>query len=88
MICRCLDDGIARLKYDPYDIKALLHPVDFVVFNGLNAGVQLKDITFLSKRSQNKVLNEMRRSLESTIDKERYEWHVINVSLDGKVTME
>ena len=35
--------------YDPYDIKAIFHPAYFVVFNGLNAGEELKEISFLAK---------------------------------------
>ena len=88
MICRCIDKDIARFKYNPYDIKALLHPVDFVVFNGLNDKKELEDITFLSRKTQNNVLNRIRGSLESAIDKEKYEWHVARVSIEGKVELE
>lgn len=88
MICRCIDKDIASFKYNPYDIKALLHPVDFVVFNGLNDKKELEDITFLSRKTENDILNRIRSSLESAIDKERYEWHVARVSIEGKVELE
>ena len=88
MICKCLDSDIACFNYNPYDIKALLHPVDFVVFNGLNDKKQLNDITFISKKTQNEALNKIRSSLESAVDKERYDWHVARVSIEGKVELE
>ena len=28
--------SLKRLKLDPFDVKPILHPVDFVVFNGMN----------------------------------------------------
>lgn len=31
-------------------MKALMHPVDFIVFNGLYEGKEVKDVTFLSKK--------------------------------------
>jgi len=88
MICKCFDRGIARFNYNPYDIKALLHPVDFVVFNGLNDEKKLEDITFLSKKTSNDILNKIRNSLEMAIDRERYDWHIARVSIEGKVELE
>ncbi len=88
MICRCVDEDIAGLNYDPYDIKPLLHPVDFVVFNGLNDGRKLEDITFLSRRTRIEFLAKIRQSLESAIDHEKYDWRVARVSLDGRVQFE
>jgi predicted Holliday junction resolvase-like endonuclease len=88
MICKCMDDDITCFNYNPYDIKALFHPVDFVVFNGLNNGGRLDDITFLSRKTLKGSLNKIRSSLELAIDKEKYNWHVARVSLDGKVKLE
>jgi predicted Holliday junction resolvase-like endonuclease len=88
LVCRCLEGEITRLKYNPYDIKALLHPVDFVVFNGMNDGIKVKDIAFVSKATTNQMMNKLHQSLKSTIEKEQYEWQVTRVSLDGKITLE
>jgi len=56
--CSCLDSSIACFNYDPYDIKALFHPVDFVVFNGLNAGEDLDDITFLTRQRRGDLIQK------------------------------
>jgi len=88
LICKCIDKGIARFKYNPYDIKILLHPVDFVVFNGLNDGKKLKDITFLSKGTKDPSLSQIRNSLITALDNERYDWHVARVSVEGNIEIE
>jgi len=88
MICKCLDKNIASFKYNPYDIKALYHPVDFIVFNGLNSKKELDDITFLSRRTSNEMLNRIRKSLKEAVEKEKYDWRVARVSIEGKVEFE
>jgi len=45
LIKKSMDEKFAKLKYDPYDIKALLHPIDFVVFDG-NHQEMLKNIAW------------------------------------------
>ena len=49
MIKNCLCSEFKELEYDPYDIKAIIDPVDFVVFDGLNQGTQVQSVTFLAK---------------------------------------
>jgi len=88
MICKCLDTNIAKFNYNPYDIKALLHPVDFVIFNGLNEKEKLEEITFFSRKTLDPTINKIRSSLETAIDEERYDWHVARVSIEGKVKIE
>jgi len=79
---------IAKLRYNPYDIKAILHPVDFIVFNGLNDRERLRDIVFLSKHPRNSELHRIRKSIEQVIEREEYDWTVARISLDGKVEFE
>jgi predicted Holliday junction resolvase-like endonuclease len=88
MISQCIDEDMARLNYNPYDIKPLFHPVDFVVFNGLSFKGEVEDVTFLSKKTSNDVLNKIRSSLNRSLDKNRYEWQVARVTIDGKVSLE
>jgi len=88
LICKCIDKGIVRLQYNPYDIKTLLHPVDFVVFNGLNNEKKLEGIIFLSKETIEPGLNKIRNSLSAVIDDEKYDWHVARVSVEGNIEIE
>jgi len=87
MIRKSMDSQFAKLKYNPYDIKALLHPVDFVVFDGLENKEELRNIIFLSKAVDNEQLIRLRNSIEKTVEEKRYNWQVARVSIDGKIEM-
>jgi len=87
MIRKSMDSQFAKLKYNPYDIKALLHPVDFVVFDGLQDKEDLQNIVFLSKAVNNEQLNGLRNSIQKTVEEKRYNWQVARVSIDGKIEM-
>ncbi len=88
LIRKCLCPEFKALKYDPYDIKPLMHPVDFVVFDGLNEGVGVKNVTFLSRKTSNPDLNMILGSLKKTIQKNGYDWKVARISMEGKVDIE
>jgi predicted Holliday junction resolvase-like endonuclease len=87
MIRQSMDSQFAKLKYNPYDIKALLHPVDFVVFDGLEGKKDLQKIVFLSKKVENEQLNGLRNSIEKIVDEKKYNWQTARVSIDGKIEM-
>ena len=76
-----------KLTYDPYDIKAILHPVDFIVFNGMHSK-KMKDIVFLSKHTDNSSLNKVRNSVENVIDKGAYDWQTARVDINGSIKFE
>jgi len=88
LIKKCLSPEFKKLKYDPYDIKALMHPVDFIVFNGLNEGTEVKDLTFLTRKPTNRELNQILASIRKTIGKKNYDWKVARITADGKVNFE
>ena len=85
LIKKCLCPEFSKLRYDPYDIKALMHPVDFVIFNGLNKGKDLENVVFLSRKPVNKEENLILNSIEKTVEKEKYDWKVARITMDGKV---
>jgi predicted Holliday junction resolvase-like endonuclease len=87
LVRKSMDSQFAKLKYDPYDIKALLHPVDFVVFDGLENKQDIRNIVFLSKAVNNEPLNRFRDSIERITEKRDYDWRVARVSVDGKIEM-
>ena len=79
--------------YDPYDIKAVWHPIAFVIFNGLNEFNKKKrddidNILFLSRKSGEKKLNEVRKTIKETIENERYDWRIARVTAEGIITLE
>ena len=87
LIRKSVDNKFAKLNYDPYDVKALLHPIDFVVFNGMNKD-RMKDVVLLSRKSNNPFLNKIHKGISSAIRDKAYDWKVLRVSEDGKVDYE
>ena len=87
IVRRSMDSQFAKLRYDPYDIKPLLHPVEFVIFNGMNSG-ELNDIVLLSRGSQNQYLQNLQKSVAKAIEDKLYDWKVARVDLDGNVDFE
>jgi predicted Holliday junction resolvase-like endonuclease len=79
---------ITKLKYNPYDIKAIWHPVDYVVFNGMNNKEKVKDVTFLARKINDSNLNKIRKTVKECVDKKKYEWTVARISVDGKMELE
>ena len=88
LIRKCLCPEFKTLKYDPYDIKPLMHPVDFVVFDGLNEGAGVKNVTLLSRKTSDQDLKKILGSIMRTIHKNSYDWKVARISMDGKVNIE
>ena len=87
MVRKSMDNQFAKLSYDPYDIKALLHPVEFVVFDGMNKG-ELDNITLLSRLSTNSNLKNLQKAVTKAVDEKLYDWKIVRVSLDGDVEFE
>ena len=41
---RAIFPSLRALELDPLDVKPILHPIDFVVFNGMNRAETINDI--------------------------------------------
>jgi predicted Holliday junction resolvase-like endonuclease len=74
----------AKLKYDPYDIKAILHPIEFIVFDGMNKG-EMNNVVLLAKQSSNPHLQAIQRKISSTIDEKKYDWKVLRAGVNGEI---
>lgn len=83
-VCSCLEPKLARFNFDPYDIKALYHPTDFVVFDGLNLE-ELDQIIFLCKKRS---IDAIQKSLKSTINDGKIDFKVARVTDEGGVKFE
>jgi len=87
MIRKSMEPCLAQLKLNPYDIKLISHPVDFVVFEGLNDN-DLSSITFLSKKTPNLQLAALRKEVSRAVEKKEYDWKTARVDSEGKITYE
>ena len=77
-----------RMKLDPYDIKPVLNPVDFLVFKDMNSKDAISDIVFLSKQIENQNINSLRDQVKKVIENEDYEWHIARIDNTGKIKLE
>jgi len=77
-----------KMQYDPFDIKPILNPVDFVVFNGMNAYESISEIVFLSRQSENRIINEWRTQIQDIIRQDNYEWLVARIDNNGNISFE
>ena len=87
LVRQSMDSQFAKLDYDPYDIKALLHPVEFVVFNGMNSG-ELNNVVLLSRNTSNPNLQTLHKSVAKAVENKKYEWKIARVDLEGNVEFE
>jgi len=87
IIEKSMEPNIAALKLDPFDIQPVLHPIDFVVYNGMNKE-KMKDVILLSNKSTNQQIVQIQKSITKAVKTNSYEWKVARVSLDGQITYE
>ena len=85
LINKSLNKNFLKLKYDPYDVKAILHPVDFVAFKGMNDG-QVEHVSLLSNKTINPHMQSLHKAITEAIKIKSYDWKVLHVAEDGKVT--
>ena len=72
-------------KYNPYDIKPILHPVDFVIYHG-NQNKHITDVIFLSKKSENSDLQQLQKSIHNCVKNKNYDFREAKVANNGKIT--
>ena len=48
LIKKSLSDQIASLKFNPYDIKPILYPIDYVIYDGMEKG-SIDNVIFLGE---------------------------------------
>jgi predicted Holliday junction resolvase-like endonuclease len=79
-LLRKVDPLFTSLGYFPQDVKAIFDPIDFVVFDGMNRAEKVKRVVFMDQQTENREQRMIQKSMEKTIEKERYEWETIRIS--------
>lgn len=79
-LLRKVDPLFSKLGYFPQDVKAIFDPIDFVIFDGMNRAEKVKRIVFMDHKTEDREQQIIQKSVERTIDKERYEWETIRIS--------
>ena len=48
---KSLSDQITSLKFNPYDIKPILYPIDYVIYDGMEKG-SIDNVIFLHNKKK------------------------------------
>ena len=79
---------IKKLRLNPHDVEAILHPVDYVAFKGMTAKGEVDDISFLVHPYKNQNLKLLGEQVKKSIIQKKYEWEVVRIADDGKLVLE
>lgn len=80
--------AIRKLRIDPFDLKPILNPVDFVAFKGMNCGEEISEIMFLSKECSSPSLESARVQIARAVSSRKYCWQVARIDEDGGIEFE
>ena len=86
-----IDPVFSPIKLNPKDAKVILHPVDFIVFNGMNSNTgmaSIKNIVLLDKSNRSREEKAVQTSINKAVDKASYEWLTLCVEENGTITEE
>lgn len=73
-------------KINPNDIALVFHPIDYIVFNGMNDGKKFDNILFYSKEPQSTNESKTIRSIENVLKKGNIEFTTIRIDEKGNVS--
>ena len=82
LIRQSLSDQITSLKFNPYDIKPILYPIDYVIYDGMEKGA-IDNVIFLHNKNKNSKMRELHKSIHTTVENEEYDWKVARISRDS-----
>jgi predicted Holliday junction resolvase-like endonuclease len=85
---RKIDPVFAPHRLNPDDAKVIFHPLDYVVFKGMNEEESIKGIVFLDRVAKSPDRRRLQQSIEKVIERKRYEWVTVRVGLDGSIEEE
>ena len=85
MVVSSLSDKVVSSKYDPYDIKPINHPIDYIIYDGMNKA-SVENVIFLHQKNNN--LSQLHKSIHETVKEKKYDWKVARISKEGKLEIE
>jgi predicted Holliday junction resolvase-like endonuclease len=80
--------SLKALKLDPFDVKPILHPIDFVVFKGMSKEETISDIILLTRQHNCPSINPVREQIKTAVLKNRYDWQIARIDEKGNIAFE
>jgi predicted Holliday junction resolvase-like endonuclease len=74
--------------YYPKDARALLDPVDFVVFDGMHLSGRVRKVVLLDHEAEDASRERVQRSVERAVERGNVDWALLRVDEDGRVRFE
>lgn len=59
--------SLRSLKLDPFDVKPILHPIDFVVFKGMSKEETISDVLLLTRKYDCPSINLAREQIKNAV---------------------
>lgn len=87
-INKMISPALKSLKLNPFDIKPISNPVDYIVFKDMTKKDKISDIMLLSKIVNNPALNDIRQQVSKAVSNKQYEWQVARIDEKGNISFE
>ena len=80
--------SLRTLNLDPFDVKPIFHPIDFVVFKGMTNEEAISEIIMLTREHNCPSINPIREQIRKAVSKNRYNWQVARIEEEGNIIIE
>jgi predicted Holliday junction resolvase-like endonuclease len=79
-----IDPIFSRQGYDPQDAKGIFDPIQYVVFDGMNAGA-VRRVVLMDEAPTSERHERLQRSIAAAVRKGNYAWRNVRIAADGKI---
>jgi len=80
-----IDTMFSGADYDPQDVKVIFNPVTFIIFDGMTRN-HLTEIVLLGREPQDRVTEQIHKSIQHVIEKGNLEFRTLQVDNSGRVS--
>jgi len=85
---RAICPSLRALKLDPFDVKPILHPIDFVLFKGMTKEITISDRILLTRQHNCPSIDPIREQIKTAVSTNRYDWQVARIDEKGNIVFE
>ncbi|MHB1701659.1 MAG: Holliday junction resolvase-like protein [Acidobacteriaceae bacterium] len=85
-----MDSIFGPAKLHPDDAKVVCHPIDYIVFKGMNSSPnkETQSIILLDRERTDADSRRLQASIERTVERGSYDWLTLRVRADGSTVEE
>jgi predicted Holliday junction resolvase-like endonuclease len=74
-----IDPTFTGRNIDPQDVKAVFHPVEYIVFQGLCSSLGVKELKFISRSPKTKAEEALVQSVDQTVQRGNLEFETLHL---------